>query len=140
MFIRQQRIVVVLISFTLIVGLHADTLSKLVGVLQTDSSGESYQISNFEPPEHVDGSDLTPTGPIEAVTATFPKTVVTTSAVDIGDGSFSKVYSMARGESTGSGPGPGNDASEGGTLFMALVALSVFSALHTFRKQCGYRL
>lgn len=79
MFINQG-IVVLSVGLTVTAGLNAATLSALVGVSQTDSSGEAYELFNPEPPAHadfVDSLDSTPIGPTVTLVAPFFWEVVT---------------------------------------------------------------
>jgi hypothetical protein len=122
MFVKQC-ILVLSVGLTATAGLEAATLRGLVGVSQTDSSGEVYTAFNSEPPDRadfVDSSDLTPFRPTVALTAPFFGEVVTDYAIypiwfsgetsfrypndiavaaniggfSVGDGSSSKVYAI----------------------------------------------
>jgi hypothetical protein len=70
----NQCIVVLSVGVAVTAGLDAATLSGLVGLSQTDSSGEAYKVSNPESPDYadfVDSSDLTPIDPTQTLTTGF---------------------------------------------------------------------
>ena len=159
MFTKQQCLVVLLVSFTPIVELHADTLSRLADVSQTDTTAEEYRVSY---PEPTDSAAVTAPSWWEVVadnasyahwsTGYTPLSYPHDDAVEVdfeglmGYSTPSTVYSIngsnnpfqrqiPTSEAAGGGTGPSSDAPETGTFLMVLVALACGSTLNKARRQ-----